>query len=64
MAKKQGTAQKPRRWNGREDAMACIECEKEFVKGDLVFEDCVVTIHAGCAEAYKKTLVKIRKGTL
>ena len=49
----------PRKWRPRQDGKCCIECEKPFRRGDMVFEDCVVCIHEGCLQAYGITLKEL-----
>lgn len=46
------TTQKPRKWCMRKHALCCIECEKPFKHGDLVYEDVALTIHVGCLALY------------
>jgi len=50
---------KPHKWDARKDANRCVECEQPFKRGDLVFTDCVVNIHATCLEAYRNSLIKL-----
>jgi hypothetical protein len=48
--------QKPHKWRKRKDAELCIECDKEFKQGDMVYDDVAVNLHAECLASYKKTL--------
>ena len=50
---------KPHTWNSRKDASRCVECDVDFRRGDLVFTDIAVTIHATCLEAYRNSLIKL-----
>lgn len=51
--------QKPRKWKPKTDARVCVECEKDFKRGDLVYQDCAVNIHSGCLKSYWMTLRKL-----
>lgn len=46
--------QKPHKWNASKDATSCIACDKQFCRGDLVYDDCAVNVHVGCVELYWK----------
>jgi hypothetical protein len=47
---------KPRRWNRSKDARCCIQCEREFKMGDVVYTDAAVNVHVGCLGAYAAAL--------
>lgn len=47
---------KPRKWRPKQDPELCIECEKPFAKGDLLYEDCAVCVHVVCVEKYGESL--------
>jgi hypothetical protein len=51
--------QKPRKWRPSKDARCCIACEKAFVRGDLVYEDCVVYVHKDCLRVYRDQLIEL-----
>ena len=54
-----GINQKPHKWNRNKDAQRCVACDKDFVKGDLVYTDCAVNIHFGCVRLYMEQEIEL-----
>ena len=47
---------RPVKWKFGPHAQACIECGRDFVRGDRVYHDVAVTIHADCLSDYRASL--------
>ncbi len=51
----------PHVWSEADDAECCIGCERPFKRGDMVVNDCAVTVHhtKECIDQYNADLKEL-----